>query len=100
MGLKEVETRKKMSKRRAARHRERLYKKGIRKIMGHKMTNSLVHNILHLKAYCLGVHSKIKGMLKAGPLSTLETFLYRFGAHNHKDAIGEYLKLYKYYSRR
>jgi hypothetical protein len=58
-------------------------------------------NVLNLKAYCVGAHSSMVTARKGnGQLSSLGTFLYRFGVKKRtKNAFGEYTSLVKTYTR-
>merc|ERR1719409_1304009 len=64
---------------------------------------SMTHtrNVLNLKAYCVGAHSAMVTARKGnGQLSSLGTFLYRFGVKKRtRNAFGEYIALVKTYAR-
>jgi len=64
---------------------------------------SMTHarNVLDLKAYCLASHTKMVTARKGnGQLSSLGTFLYRFGVKKRtRNAFGEYTALVKTYTR-
>jgi len=64
---------------------------------------SMTHarNVLNLKAYCVASHQKMVTARKGnGQLSSLGTFLYRFGVKKKsRNAFGEYTALVKTYTR-
>merc|ERR1711939_987271 len=68
-----------------------------------QMTVTLVRNVLHLKAYCLGAHRKLLNMKRSSQLSALGHFLYRYGKRKGSNNVGEYVALYrpfmKYYNK-
>jgi hypothetical protein len=57
-------------------------------------------NVMALKAYCVAAHSKLRRTKRGNKMiSSLGTFLYRFGAKRRGNAIGEYGALLKTYRR-
>merc|ERR1719163_1429945 len=75
----------------------------VHRILKVEMTVTLVRNVLHLKAYCLGAHRKLLNMKRSSQLSALGHFLYRFGKKKGGNNVGEYVALYrsfmKYYNK-
>jgi len=75
----------------------------VHRILKVQMTVTLVRNVLHLKAYCLGAHRKLLNMKRSSQLSALGHFLYRYGKRKGSNNVGEYVALYrsfmKYYNK-
>merc|ERR1712093_423781 len=75
--------------------------KEIRKANRGFISQTHARNVLNLKAYCVASHEKMVTARKGnGQLSSLGTFLYRFGVKKKsRNVFGEYTALVKTYTR-